>query len=563
MPTEAPAPTVARPPAATAGVAARAAERCWEANRRGLSARQPGQALALAGCDPDVTWATARDGSPWARDAAGRWLAGCSVPVLAGRALLRSLAVEPGGHCLLAPAHAGLVAATRERLGPGPVLFVVQPDLATCRAILACHDCSADLAAGRTWFFAGEAWADALGDALERYPGLALPARFVRTRLTPDAAVEPLVTAAQAVMGRVATARAADLTRRAAAPRPLDRGRAVVVAGAAGLGSVGSDPLRDAAAAAGLAVTAYNTADPMTSSPSALAAAVAGCGYVLAVDLGRADAAAVGSAGATWVTWVTWVTRAAVPACPGGGTDDHLVLADADWRPAAARAGWPAGRVHVGACPPLVPAAAPPPVPTLGLLADTAAVVLPDRLRDFSSQQLLWDDIAAELHGDPLAATATDAYLDDRAEQFNIAPGQVDRRLFADRLIGPAYVQGLARLLVGGGLPLRLWGEGWAALPEFRPHAGGPIRSPAAFADAVAGSTALVRPQASTGWHPVDACGRPTLAADRRPATYRARAAALLRSTTRPPARSGPTLSDAVAAIVEGGRSTSLSGEPV
>jgi hypothetical protein len=126
-----------------------------------MADRQPAMATVLDAVVPNVAWAIARDGSLWARDGAGAWLGGCSVPLLAGRALLRSLPVEPGGHCLLSPAHAGLVAAARERVGPVAALFVIQPDLALCRAILSADDIADDIAAGRAWFFAGDRWADA------------------------------------------------------------------------------------------------------------------------------------------------------------------------------------------------------------------------------------------------------------------------------------------------------------------------------------------------------------------------------------------------------------------
>ncbi len=543
MPTEAPALTVARPAAA-----ARAAERCWDGNRRALLARQPAQMAALDGCELDVTWATARDGSVSARDADGRWWAGCSVPLLAGRALLRSLTVEPGGHCLLAPAHAGLVVAARERLGPGPVLFVVQPDLAACRMILACDDFSADVAAGRTWFFAGEDWPAAFRRAFDDHPGLALPARFVQTRLTPDGAIEPIVTAAQAAIGDVASARAATLHRRAAGRPSLDRGRAVVIAGSDfSPWAVGAGPLRAAAAAVGLAVIGYDTDDPIASSPLALAAAAEGCGTVLAVDVGRADAAPVVSAAATWVTWVT---RPAVPAYPGSATEDHLIVADAAWSGLAARAGWPSDRTSVGRCPPLLPAMPPRRPAALGLIADTAPITPPEGLRDFSSHELLWEEIAAELHGDPLVVSDARAYLTARAEQFSIDPAQLDAGRFVGRLILPAYAQGLARLLVAGGLPVRLWGNGWDDLPEFRGHAAGGVDDRSAFADAVAASTALVRPTPGPAWHPVHACGRPTLAADRHGPTYLARAARLLRGTAGSSGQRGPSLADAIARLL-------------
>ena len=511
-----------------------------------MAVTQPDVATALAGCEPGVTWTTARDGSLWARGPDGQWVAGCSVPRLAGRALLRTLAVEPGGHCLLAPAHAGLIAAARERLGAAAVLFVVQPDGDRCRLLLRCGDWSADISAGRLWFAAGEGWSASLAAAFVRHPGLASPGRFIRTRLTSDAETDPLIAEAQRVFGAAASARSAELDRlRQTPPPPPIPGRVLVIAGSRF--RLWDDPEASllAAVPAGSTVVRYDTDDPLTAAPLALAAAAAGCSAVLAADAGRADAADVvpGS-----VPWVTWVTRPAIPRCPD--PRDGLVVADPGWVTAAGHAGWPAGRVRVAAASALDRPPRPAAPATLSLIADVPAVERPDSVKRFSTHVLLWEAIAAELHDDPLAAGDAEAYLASRAGRMALDADQLDRPGFVAGLIRPAFTLGLARLLVGAGLPLRVWGDGWDRSPEFHAHVGGPVTTRAEFTTAVDASAVLVRPTPGRDWHPVQACGRPVLASDGRgPEEYVRRARQLLASRVRP-SRAAPTLGQAIAGLV-------------
>ena len=486
-------PTLA-PPCDLAAVAARH----WRANRAALARHQPIVADLLDGCDPAGDWMTARDGTLTTR-ADGQWFAGCSVPRLAGRALLCTLVAAPGGHALLAPAHAGLLSAARERLGPAAVLFVLQPDAVACRTILGCDDMAADIAVGRLWFATGDRWADHLATAFADHRGLATPAQFVRTRLTADADVDPLVTDAQRVFGDVATARATAIA--CVTPRPGTT-PLVVCRSAFTLWDV-SAVLADAVGG-----DRYDLDDPLTASPLALAEAAAGASAVAAADLGRGDAAAVVSTG---TPWVTWMTQPAPPTFATAGPADRVVVADPAWTAHATVAGWPAERVSVGRCPPLVPPSPLPPRPTVALLTDTGPITPPASVKLYSTHLLLWEAIAAELHADPLTATDPAAFLADRARRMGIDVLLLDQLAFFDGLIGPGYVQGVGRLLIDGGLPVRLWGTGWDELPEFADAAAGPITDADTFAAAVSTATVLVRPTPGCRWHPVDACGRAVL----------------------------------------------------
>ena len=520
--------------------AAATAARNWRANRAALMVRQPAVAAALDGCELADRWATARDGSVSAQDAGGRWAAGCSVPRLAGRALLRTLAVEPGGHGLLAPAHAGLLTAARERLGPDAVLFVLQPDPAVVRTMLGCCDASSDIAAGRLWVATGPAWADQLRAAFDDQPGLTTPTRFVRTKLTTDAEVEPIVVEAQRVFGDVAVARAGE----------LDRAR-VPSADAAGVLVVGGSRFRlwDASAALASAVpggTAYDTDDPLSASTLALARAARRRAAVVAADVGRGDAADVVAAD---TPWVTWVTRGVVPPFAAAGPRDAVVVADERWVAVARSAGWPAERVRVGRCPPLARPSGRP-TSAVAVVADTGPIAAPESVRDFSSHLLLWEAIEAELRHDPMAARVPEAFLADRARRMGIDPLAVDTALFLTGLIRPAYVQGLARALVAGQVPVQVWGGGWEALPEFGPHWCGVIEEPTAFAAVVNDAAVLVRPVPGEGWHPVEACGRPVVGATRSTAEFVRRAVTVLDAAGVARSPGGSTVAEAIAELI-------------
>ena len=542
MPTEAPP----LPPTTTDTAAARAAERTWRANHDALSRHQAELAALLEDCDPGVTWATARDGSVSGREVGGGWVAGCSVPLLAGRALLRSLVVEGGGHCLLLPAHAGVVAAARERVGPDVVLFVIQPDLACCRTVLGCYDGADDIAAGRLWFAAGDGWAAELRAVFARHPGLATPARFVQTRLTPEVAVGPVIAEAQQAFTDVAVDRAATLARRRVRPAPPRRQVLAFAGSRFRLWHVGGEPLQ--AALATRPVAAYDTDDPFRSALPALAAAADDSAAVVAIDVGRPETAGMVPAD---VPWVTWMTRPAVPPATAG---DWLIVADPAWRDRTRAAGWPADRVRVGVCPPLLPSDGLPAIPTLALIADVAPAVQPEAVRNYSSYRLLWEAIEADLRDDPWAVTDAAAYVRSRATAAGLDPDRVAVDAFVHGLVLPAYAPAVARQLIAAGVPVRLWGQGWSADAEFQPHAAGTVADTRDLRRAVRSATALVRPVPGADWHSVQSCGRPVLStvgvADT--ADVARRASTLIRSSPagRLENRRLPTLADALNAVL-------------
>jgi hypothetical protein len=178
---------------------------------------------------------------------------------------------------------------------------------------------------------------------------------------------------------------------------------------------------------------------------------------------------------------------------------------------AAVAAGWTTAHVHVGTWPLQVPAE-PPVEKRLAVLADTFSLATPADLDDFSSHRLLWETIRAELLSDPFKLPDDlHGFLKDRMSRASIAAEGFDRPRFIEKLIVPAYQQGLARALVAAGFPVRTYGLGWESDPTLAPYAGGDIESRGAFATAIASSSALVHVWPRKGTHPVEFTGRPVV----------------------------------------------------
>jgi hypothetical protein len=461
----------------------------------------------------DGVWTTARDGSTTTRASDGRWWAGCSVPLLAGRSLLNSLESGSGvTTCLLHPDHAGIVRAARENQTPTTVLIVVHPDPAVIDHVLHEHDFSADIRAHRTSFFCGEQWADSLRQHFRRYPGLATPARFVRTKLTADETVDELIAEAQAVFTEVAVARAAQLDQLKSGRPQIASGRVLVVGRSAfQLWRPSFDELSADLPGVGLTAVHFDTDDALHGSPVALATSAAGCDAVFGADVFRADARGLVD---ERTAWVTWVTRPAIAVFDTAGRRDRLLLADSAWAAVAEKSGWPLDRTGLLAH----PVSSPPPrpeKPRLGILADLSPINPPEAVKTFSSHRMLWEAIEAELLENPLTVNNDMAgYLTDRAGRMNLDPGELDRGAFCDGLIVPAYQRGLAALLVRSGLPVALYGSGWIDDPALIDHVAGDLRSEEDLQDAVARCSALVHALPIAGAHPIDALGRPVVRAN-------------------------------------------------
>jgi hypothetical protein len=491
------------------------ARRNFDANVAALRRTQPALAETIQSVMFDQ-WVFARDGSLHAFDATTqRWFANCSVPLLAGRAVLATL--EPGSmvSCFLAPAHAGLLRAARERAGDDAAILAIIPELTTLRVILSCHDFSGEIASHHLWFAAGAAWAAELGHIFAENPGLPTPARFIRTKLIDGDLADAMIRDAQQVFSDLLAdrARAVESIRVGSSPSSADPNRLLVIAGSRfRLWDDAGEVLVEALTSYGLAgatIERFDIDDPATSSPLALATAAARCGRgVAAANVGRADAPNLVPIA---MPWVTWVTRPLTPAFTAAGPRDALVVADPAWKATALSAGWPAERVDVAGWPsaklPNTPAAR----PSLALIADTQQIAIPGQVEDLSSHRLLWENIEAEIHDDPLIVEDPYTYLDNRAERMNIAPEGLDRRTFIEKLVQPAYEQGIARMLLRqpcANISLRVFGRGWGELDEFKAIDGGSLLTRKALLAAVAAAGAVVYPWPVRHAHAMDSFGR-------------------------------------------------------
>jgi hypothetical protein len=129
-----------------------------------------------------------------------------------------------------------------------------------------------------------------------------------------------------------------------------------------------------------------------------------------------------------------------------------------------------------------------------------------------SRLNVLWESIAREIAADPFAiGSDPESYLARWQRGVGIADEAIDRTTFVERLIRPAYAQGLARSLRAGGAEVRLYGRGWALIEEFAGASSGEIRSREDLERAVETCAALVHVWPENHKHPIDAMGRAVL----------------------------------------------------
>ena len=470
---------------------------------------------------PAVRWAFGRDGSLTAFGPDGNWWHGCSVPLAAADAMLASMDVQGRVACLLRPTLASQVRVALRQCRADQAIIALSPEPADLPVLLHCDDFSKEILAHRLWFAWGAEWPAALERLFEERPGLATPTQFVRLPTTPPEQVDALVAAAQPLFAAAGAARAAEVHRRREQwrrPGPSARRRLCVVAPSQfrlwdDAGAVLADSLRAQAGESAEVVT-FDPDDPARSSALALLDAADGCHAVVAADTTRAELPGVLPASIPWITWIT--RSASVPPADAAAPDDALVVADADLRQRAIRLGWPAARVGVAGWPPITPVV-PGSLdgakqPLLAVIADTVPVIEPERLAEFSSHRLLWHHIAAELAADPFALREdAGAYLEDNMRRHAVASAGFDAALFLRHLILPAYAQGLARILLRAGLPLRLHGAGWDRIEEFRAASTGAVASASDLARIARDAAAVVDVWPTGATVPLVRLGRPVV----------------------------------------------------
>jgi hypothetical protein len=538
-----------------------AAERNYQRNLQALQQSQPELANTVSSDLPDADWLLGRDGCLTAR-LAGQWWSDCSLPLRAAQALLEKLELGATVSCFLSPTHAAQVRVTLDRLSAGQALIAVVPQISDFRLMIACDDFAGEIRAGRLWFVTGEQWDTELEQLLITRDGLPTPGQFARTTLVEGDQINAMIRRAQRVFSR-------EINRRADPVRSLLRestsrqaGQVCVIAPSAfRLWEDGGGVLRTIAKEQQW--RAMDPDDPRQASPVAVARAAADCEVVVVIDRGRAD---LPSDLSVETRVITWLTGWAIPRFVAEGTRDRLLVIDPQRRSAVIAAGWPADHVILAGWPAgwhgqayslargVFPAhgspgnGAPLPMPlerrSLAIIADTLVIASPTF--ELSSQNILWESIHREIADDPFALGADLAgYLNHWLARVGIAEETVDRAAFVQRLILPAYQQGLARWLIGAKVALRLFGRGWDAIEEFAPHHVGEITDRAALCQAIEASAAVVHVWPGNGAHPVDTVARPILRrASKTKELWLAEAKRLTRSESRSPTASNtPPLS--------------------
>jgi hypothetical protein len=457
----------------------------------------------------EQTWVFGRDGSLTARDARGRWWGGSSLPLRVGRSLMRPLELRGRVGCFLAPGTAGQIRAALEKIAPDQAIIVVLPDELAAVVSLHCEDFSAALDAGQLWLACGENWAEQLAELLRVNEGLCIPQQYIRTGLIEEGQLQELLSAANGVFS-AETARRQIRFQGPHIRLGAGSGRVCVAAGSHFALWDMAGPALAEALCAGDRFPRLDGSRPTSASTTALAIAVADCEALVTADVYRADLPGVVADDIRWITWATQ-PRFAAPAAAG----DALLVADERWRAEAIAAGWSADRVRVAGWPMLGGGSIPHRGP-LALIADVSVTAPPDRVKDYSSQAVLWEQIAAELEANPWAlGQDLDAYLNARIAQLDIDGEALDRALFAEKVVLPTWRRGVARSLAKANLPLKLYGTGWDEDPEVAHHWAGPINSLQDLRQAAAGAAAVVYPSPVVHAHPAAALGRPVIIAQR------------------------------------------------
>lgn len=454
-------PAPADAPALSA--AARAASQALARNTVAVALSQPD--LAVGRFPEGHEWLFARDGSLTAR-VDGAWLAGVSLPLRAARQQLKSMDARGPAACFLDPPHAAYLRAALDNLESHQAIIALLPGRADLATLLSCADFSDDIAGHRLWFVVGEEWATRLERLLADQPGLTTPSHFVRLPGADAGRLDAVISGAQAIFAQVTQRRSEHARTLCGQWRPVSRPtpRLAIACGRRfRLGDDAGVVLADLAegTAGDLERSPIYVDDPRSAAMLALVESAVRCDAVLLPDAGRGD---LPDLLPREMPWLTWVTSPRMPAFSAAGPKDRLLLADAGWVAAARAAGWPVDRVAVAEWP--VPAAVPPAVmpPHVAAFADLLPLDPPEKLEEYSSQVLLWNALVEEISNQPFAVGAdADAYLSSRIERFGIDSANLDRALFVRKLIEPAVARGIVRALRSAGVPMRVYGNGWAA----------------------------------------------------------------------------------------------------
>jgi hypothetical protein len=496
------APSLFTRPMSTA--AAAEARENWHRNLGALRQTQPSLVESLSFGEPGVTWMYGRDGALTVLEN-GRWWSNCSLPRRAAQAMLSKLHVSGAVACFPSPSHAATVSVALQRLSRQQAIITIYPAAFDLVVALHCVDFSADIAAHRAWFIAGDDWPAALCRLLADVPGLPVPQQIIRTARTNDQEFAQFSIPIQQALSDENSRRNQLLQDFASLPRRT-HDRVGVIAGST------FHLLNDAAA---VLVSTLSTGqpgfshldpdDPSQTSSLALAAFASECDALVTANLTRTELPPVIPPA---VPLITWITGPRIPAASAAHPRDALLLADAAWLPMAAVAGWKRDRLAVAAWPTnQLPASSCE--SHLAIIADTRDVTTAPTF-DLSSHRLLWELLQDQLSRYPFAfSTAPTAFLTAGMRQLGIAPETLDTRRFIDERLLPLWQHAIVRLLIAAKLPIKIHGHHWPA--EFSPYLANSIHNRHDLFAAAGASRALIHLWPGMFAHPLDAMSRPVL----------------------------------------------------
>jgi hypothetical protein len=498
-------------PSHTSNAAETEAEANYRANLEELAKIQPELAGSLDGAGVDVQWIFGRDSSLTAMQPGERWWGDCSLPRRAGQFMFGTMEIHGVVACFLNPIHVAHVAVALERLEPQQAIVAIVPDPQTLWIMLHCRDFATEFRLHRLWWVAGGSWESDLAALFVQNSGLPTPSQFIRAISTENGPADALIEAAQRIFAEEGNRRSHAIRAAMAGwCRRKERQKLCVIAPSRfRLWNDAPTLLAGIAREMGASYE-FDSDDPASASPLALAQAAAGCDAVVAANLSRADLPDIVP---DETQWMTWITLGRIPRRQSCGKKDRLLLADATWMNQAIGLGWNHTEMQLAGW----PAVELPQVPGEGfvaLIADTRPLEPPKHVVEYSSHLLLWELIHRELTADPfLIDGAVDQYLESRISQLRVAEESLNKTFFLEHLVVPAYQQGLARLLIEQRVPLRLFGWGWDRIPPFARLACGAVQTREKFAEIVAKSAVVVHAWPSNAAHPIDALARPVLRA--------------------------------------------------
>lgn len=480
---------------------------------RNLAANR--EAIAQAGWDLIVNdplrsaedeWVFGRDRSLTFRDANGAWFIGCSLPRRAAAEMMRKLEITGQVACFLAPSHGAQLRVALDRLRPEQAIIAIIPDASAIGPLLACEDLSRDIAAHRLWIASGEDWPLRLAKLFDDQPGLCTPTQFIRLPVADEAVVEAIIPAAQKIFADANASRAAAIHRLRESYVRSHRRVCVLARSQFRLWEDGGATL--AGLLSPLDPLTIDLDDPACSATMALARQAHDCGAIITADIARSHLPGVLSDA---LPWITWASNSQIPSAQFAAAGDWLITADpklaiaSGWRrEQVIHAVWPDQSSQTGDLKNSQNA--------LAMIVDTTPIDAPDHLKDFSSHQVLWEMIAADLRDNPFILTGDiESFLTGRMRKLDIAPDTVPASRFIAELILPAYQQSLARLLIRNKIPLRIFGKGWDCIPEFAALSGGAITTRQQFRGACDEHVGLVFAWPGNSPHAIDSMGQPVL----------------------------------------------------